>query len=179
MGELVIPSPAALQAAALAAATRITTGADDIVLRRPLPIDHDQASAWAAARIEKVRDGSDQLARLGLLPAVLTAGEISVHGRGLGIFYHVVALASLCWVSGPLLRDEATGQPVAPGPDAIQGLLMAHGSIYRAVSDWAWGEQADWSAEGNVSGPPSSDAGPAARSPAPPTPATPTPASGA
>lgn len=178
MGELPIPSPQALQTAALAAATRIPTGADDIVLRRALPIDHDQASAWAATRMQEVRKGTDQLARLGLLTGILAAGDLEVHGRGLGLFYQVVALASLCWVSGPTLRDESTGLPVLVDPDGVQALLLAYPSIYRHVSDWAWGEPADWSSEGNGSGLPSGASGPAAHFPPSPIPATPEPGSG-
>jgi len=175
MGELRIPSAQAIRAASIADATRIATGGDDIVLRRPMPIDHDQATAWASQKIDKIRDGSDELARLGLINAVLSTETPAVHGKGLGLFFHVVALVALCWQSGPVLVDAETGLPTSPDVRAVQALLMHRGDIYREVSDWAWRQQADWVTEGNGSGLPSGLSGQAARSPEPPTPATPTP----
>lgn len=179
MEGLQIPRAAQLHAAARADTTSIETAAGPIVLRRALPIDHDQATAWCHRKLHEVQAGTEELTRLGLLTGILASGELEVHGRGLGLFYHVVALAALCWMSGPVLRDSETQAVLPPEPATVQGLLLAHPTIYRQVSDWAWGEQADWSAEGNGSGPLSSDAGLAARSPEPESPATPSPGSAA
>lgn len=162
-----IPSIATARGRSVAARQTLVlaTGEDGapatLVLRAPLPVDHEQARAAHAVEVQAIINGSHALAAAGLFEVVPV--DVSTM-TGLAGMLYAARLAAICTlehaefeVDGVALRAD----PADPGPFAagLFRIMYALPDACSAICDWAMAPHRLEAAEGNGLPPASSPAG--------------------